>query len=114
MSKSSWWTDGVREKQKPIPDSVRTTPAKKDKKHWCKGKVGVPHVPELTLSHTAMSWAKPGEVCHWNSRVRYVNGEWVTLTEKGWWVCYHAIRCRTCGKYIQHSLSREECPLWQE
>ena len=76
--------------------------AKKDTRHWCKGKVGVPHQPEVNRQSYAGSWPCR-EPSAW-FKVQYHRRSY-----RPWW-CYHQIACRVCGKILAHQLDWRECP----
>lgn len=71
--------------------------ARKDTKRWCRGKEGREHQPEMVRHH---QHGHHDRDCHESS--------W---WKGGWW-CYHASRCRICGKYVDSSLPKEQCPTW--
>lgn len=64
-----------RDKNIPIGDErQRPIPGKKNKKKWCRGKVGVPHTPE------------PMKVDRW----------WAKGKKPDWW----ELVCTSCGKRL--------------
>ena len=88
-------------RDEPVPEEPRPQRARKDTKHWCKGKVGREHKPELIVHHAYSSIMMR---CH----------ELKWMTWSGQWSCRHAFKCTACGKYTKTWLTREECPTWQE
>jgi hypothetical protein len=99
VSKAKSWLEGYGEDQREnlIPEEPRPQRARKDTRHWCKGKVGREHTPELVVHHAYTSILMR---CH--------DSTWMPTR----WMCRHALRCTTCGKYTKTWLSREECPTW--
>jgi hypothetical protein len=94
---------------RPVEMEVPEPPAhlpgrrKTSRKKWCKGRVGVEHQTELGID-TRRAWAyKTGrpdlERCK-------PFGD-----TKGWfkckWKCLHVLRCKVCGKIVEHYV---ECP----
>lgn len=102
MSKAKSWLDGYGEDQRenPVPEESRPHRARKDRKRWCKGRVGREHTPELVVHHAYTSTMMQCHKTNW------------TWSDR--WLCRHAYRCTTCGKYTKTWLSREECPTWIE
>ncbi len=47
----------------PVPEKVHKYPGKKDKKKWCKGKVGVEH--EYEWKYIPWGWSGK-ELCEWD------------------------------------------------
>lgn len=75
--------------------------ARKDTRRWCRGKVGVEHVPEVTAGHWALSL---GRRCHRSE-------EWsLRLWPDRPWACVHQRSCASCGKVLVPTLPWRECP----
>lgn len=86
-------TDEAIKLQKP----TRTGGNKKDKKRWCRGKVGRDHSYELGLPNWASSHPYKEWTCDpWDTVVGYR------------WYCRHIMICTKCGR--QEDLPSEECP----
>lgn len=89
--------DEVRDAQ-PVEARHR---ARKNRRRWCRGKVGVEHVPETRLSrYAAYRRARTdGDVpeCY--------RAEW---WPSRWW-CNHERYCVNCGKIVVVSLN-DDCP----
>lgn len=72
--------------------------AKRDLDTWCKGKVGVPHEPQLTtdtpLGRLGQCGVAPGT--------------------KSSWVCVHSEVCSVCGRFLTRSwqMKKEQCPVY--
>ena len=83
---------------------VRRQRARKDRKRWCGGHVGREHTPETVVSH----WAKA-----WGGKCRIVKtrlaAPYGPPTVPNYVICYHAVRCSRCGKYLQNVV--DECPV---
>lgn len=94
--------------------------ARKDRRRWCRGKIGVEHAPEIKWSKFHTYWMARGRpdlaACHWV----------VTYTMQGlgadrhpvpadrhWWSCHHERVCTSCGKILNRSLSTS-CPDYTE
>lgn len=101
---SSWYG-----RRKDDPDARwnrrMSTPAKKDKRRWCRGKVGVEHVTEIVEDRWAGRGCRGYDIGKW---VRYDDRkEWV-IVDQGW-MCCHIEQCVNCGKKMRH-IPREQCP----
>ena len=69
----------------PLPsDEWRTVPGKKNRRKWCKGKLGAEHVLVVTRTR----WQRDAD-CHVGYRADL-------------WVCYHETCCSVCGRKIDH------------
>lgn len=86
-------SDESMKKQKP----ARTQANKKDKKKWCKGKVGREHDYHIGLP----TWAKSGPYKEWHC------DPWDTVTGLRWY-CRHVMICSKCGK--NKDLPSAQCP----
>lgn len=75
---------------------------RKDTKHWCKGKVGREHTPEVGLS----KWPYNRNICGTAADIY----SWDNGPFRNRWVCRHELVCTSCGKIIKHTLDRDECP----
>lgn len=107
MSKKNrnWEWYGDKPKDTAPPDQLRPTPSKKNTRRWCKGKVGREHTLATVIQPHPWDRSK---TCH-----KVPAGSWLSFYRDGW-VCYHIIRCTTCGKIMKHFVPREECPTWIE
>jgi hypothetical protein len=75
--------------------------SRKDKKRWCKGRVGRPHEPVIS------SDPKYGSACKiWNYGV--INKGKIEPHSR--YMCYHVIQCKNCGKILKWALTEGECP----
>jgi hypothetical protein len=91
-----------------IPETPPKTPAKKNTKRWCKGKVGVEHFPQVELSHYyAGSRTRMGKPTCYRSDQSWRGNKQV-------WLCSHCIRCANCRKILHEAWDMEpsQCPLW--
>jgi hypothetical protein len=99
------WYDAAEprrdERHARVPEPRIKHRARKDRRHWCKGKVGVPHRPVIRLGKYAAF------------RVRYVDrnpcyaATW--LRRSNYWICSHERACEVCGKILEATLG-ESCP----
>lgn len=86
------------------PDPAKRAPAKKDTRHFCKGKPGVEHVPAIVQDERAPGWLKAG--CGWRAdwRVRLRGYD-------AGWHCQHREICTGCGKILREGWDvGRECP----
>lgn len=98
--------DGWGDPDRKDPDSRLYKPrrpgARKDTRHWCKGKPNREHTPNIEFHpydsngrcHTSLSFwhqGRPGGHT---------------------WTCYHAVACSTCGKILERFFptSGTRCP----
>ena len=79
---------------------------KKNTKKWCKGKVGREHVLEITRSNYAFHLQ-----CNYPKWGVIKDGIVVPL---GRYVCWHQRSCQKCGKVIEWTIPKEECPDYKE
>jgi hypothetical protein len=78
-----------------IRDRVRPVRGRKNRRRWCRGKVGVEHELELTVWDIYLS--RGITECY-----RYQPGKRWTR-----WVCVEQERCTQCGKILRHTLGPE-------
>lgn len=78
----------------------------KDKRRWCKGKVGRPHEPAIRINrHMAMATGGRGRhPCSWS--VWFARGIHAGLH----WSCVHERHCTVCGKILEPWVAFEDCP----
>lgn len=83
------------------PDPPRVGHRRKDRRRWCKGRMGRHHItgePELS---------------HWGMMYRTRTGATVACYRAEWcariWLCQHQVRCAVCRKILRYSLETE-CP----
>ena len=88
-------TDDALKKQAPTNRSG----AKKDRKHWCKGKVGREHDYQLQERPNEPNWR--------DKRCQPLDGS----SRYDWWICKHALICQNCGR--QEDITKEQCPEWK-
>jgi hypothetical protein len=94
---------------------------KRRRRRWCKGVEGVEHTPVIRLipyiesarrypvqgRSGDVSMARHHATCRWaNWKVRRRGGV------DDWWVyvCGHRRVCATCGRVLNHSIPKQECP----
>ena len=81
------------------------SPGRKDKRKWCRGKVGVEHVVEVVFErHMRDLMVRMGvfPTCSY-SWFRRAGGSPT-------WRCYHVTICSECGKVLKHYMTSDECP----
>jgi hypothetical protein len=96
--------------------------ARKDRRHWCKGKVGVDHVPMIQTSKnsrwmlTKFGPDHPHTRCQWEGRHAwhriFGQKQWLA-TEEVFWFCRHERACANCGKILKSYGIGRECPDWK-
>jgi hypothetical protein len=88
----------VRDQRRLDPEHPPKPPGRKNRKDWCRGKVGVRHEFEIIVPSNAMQWP-----CR----------EWVYTTGTGrehrHWSCRHAWVCTHCGKHQNRRVTEDEC-----
>lgn len=118
MKRSDGWgfSPKLDEARVAAPEVPATQRAKKDRRRWCRGKVGVEHVHEPRYSKWAVYWAardNKAPKCEWKARGRYVKvagQRFRTFVPDGTfeWSCKHDDVCVNCGK-IFDQMGRK-CP----
>lgn len=73
----------------------------KPSRTWCKGKVGVAHVPVVVVPVNASR--RECDPTRYDHETRWGGYTW----EVG---CFHVEACETCGKHLRPFLARGECP----
>lgn len=73
---------------------------KKNTRKWCKGKVGIEHVPVIVLRDDQNRGYE--QRCH-------VGKTWWHYNDRNWW-CNHQRRCGVCTKILDYYLPSAECP----
>lgn len=110
-SKWEWGTPGARSQEVQAaagddPEPVKRPAGRKDTRHWCKGKPGVEHVPQLTL-HSPFPWKRGGPCCRWVASWSSRDGEYAAC-----WSCDHRETCSRCGKVLRDPIPAGECPAY--
>lgn len=99
---------GEIDTDEPVEVVVKRPPARKDTKHWCRGKVGREHTLAIEIPPNA-----------WRQDCRWVTN----IGDRPYWSCVHVEMCTACGKQLRHSygwlrdndargLRPEECPAY--
>jgi hypothetical protein len=93
--------------------------ARKDRRHWCKGKVGVEHVPVIQTSKNSRYMLNkygpdsPHTRCQWEVnhlwRLFRDGRRWVSGDEIHW-NCKHQRACANCGKILKRYGVGKDCP----
>jgi hypothetical protein len=98
--------DRKRQKAQPKSDEWRKPGTKKNTKRWCRGKVGIYHVPVLIEEDWYLSMG-------YRCEERVLAFPWMQIPNtKLRWFCIHQERCVACNKIIRHNLRIEECPSY--
>lgn len=88
----------AKERHTSDPDASWNRPrharARKNRRKWCRGKVGVPHTPVVVFD---VYW---GRECH---PLRW-------LDPVGWF-CGHIVQCEVCGKKLE-KVAHQDCPVY--
>ena len=101
----SSWDDPPR--RDDPPREVAPHRSRKNRRKWCRGKVGVRHV---LGQPTLKSWA---QAAYGRRVATYATCHWVKWSKAPYWICHHEIKCTTCGKIMQHWIPKTECPNYQ-
>lgn len=115
-SRRAWdWGPRLDEARVVAPEAPRTQRAKKDRKRWCRGKVGVEHQPELAVRKSAQYWKDRKDYdisCSWRENRHWEIGADGVRYWKGTgffaWSCCHEYRCANCGKIL--GMVGRKCP----
>jgi hypothetical protein len=117
-----WNTGPKRDEARVIAPETPPHRAKKDRRRWCKGKVGVEHVPVVqdsknwTFMVNKFGTDHPLVKCHWEPCHRwrmFSNGRrWVHTENDGIWSCHHERACANCGKILECFGVGRDCPQW--
>lgn len=97
MAKYSWDDPAPRDVRRTDPVHPPKPPSRKNKKLWCRGKVGVEHTPEIVIPENFWGKGNPRFVCGPSSW--RVSG----------WSCFHQFVCSGCGKHLSRQVTRDEC-----
>lgn len=74
-------------------ERTRRAPARKDKRRWCRGKVGVEHQPAIRKGD---NYTYARRVCEqWQPGKRWTR-----------WLCCEQEYCTACGKILRHARRR--------
>jgi hypothetical protein len=86
-----------------VQDTPRNSPRRKNTRRWCKGKVGVEHVPAIVF--------RP-----WYGRTCQAAQGWQLSLFKSEWMCEHREICQNCDKILREpwKLRKQDCPVWWE
>lgn len=97
---SKWDDEPRRDELRAHVRDVAPHRSRKDRRRWCRGKVGVEHVLDVRLNKytESLRYHDPG-------RPTCFRPEWWPTS---WW-CSHERYCTRCGKILVASLDRE-CP----
>lgn len=90
-----------RDERRTDPVHPPKPPGKKDRAKWCRGKVGVEHVPVVAIPPNA--WGDPTKRTCGPSSYFTMYREWTR------WSCRHVWMCTACGKHLPRRVTQEEC-----
>jgi hypothetical protein len=77
--------------------------SKKDRRNWCKGRVGISHEPVISDDPRGPYSATCGL---WTYGVTYRNN----VKQHSRYMCFHVIECKNCGRILKYMLTEQECP----
>lgn len=105
---SDW--DAPRDKAPLVDEVGKRVSQRKDRRRWCRGKVGVEHVPVIELEKGAASYRQHNPAlrqCRWD--LRYYGDTRLV------WTCAHVRLCATCRKVLTMSWELEAvaCPEYR-
>lgn len=109
-SKWEWGMPGPRSQEVQAaaaddPEPPKRAPARKDTRHYCKGKPGVEHVPHL-VRHP-LFWRRDDPGCRWQASWTTRDGGYAAC-----WACDHREECERCGKVLRDHIPAAECPAY--
>lgn len=119
------WETGLRidEARVMAPETPQVHRARKDRRHWCRGKAGLEHKPVYRISKNNLYWRTryPDDprygVCSWVQRVHWNrrDSRWDPIPDDWYYHCGHESGCSECGKILTNSwrLPKRECPSWK-
>lgn len=114
-TKSIWGTPPARSAEVHAaaavdPDPAKRAPSRKDTRHYCKGKAGREHTPEIVRTHDGFHQRQCGWVGRYDYRLLR-RGEDAAEVR---WLCTHEEHCSGCGKILRAwgSLDLTECPVY--
>lgn len=87
----------MRDRSNRAPRRVRYG-KKKDTVHWCRGRKGVPHQPQVVK----VPWSRSMDL-----KCQPIINE--PGAQVGWRHCWHQIECAVCGKFIK-DVDPADCP----
>lgn len=88
------------------PEESRASPARKNTRKWCRGKVGIPHQPTITMDKGWRSWMGTlvgSPKCRWWTSMWRGNKD---LDYR----CGHQRTCVACKKVLDHRVEPKFCP----
>lgn len=92
------------------PEEPTKRRARKDRRRWCRGKVGVEHVLVIQKSkndryvNSDCEWRCEH---HWSA---FLYGKRWVSTDEVFWHCRHQRACANCGKILEHYGVGPDCP----
>lgn len=100
---AKWYNvgDPVSTQRRTDPVHPPKPPGKKDKARWCRGRVGVEHVWEITVPPSIDTFIA-AQPCSERSYGLRRGKPWT------FWLCKHRVVCSECGK-IKRRATRAEC-----
>lgn len=118
-----WNTKPKLDEARALAPEVPKTRSRKDRRRWCRGKVGIEHQTTLVMNKWALYFRAKHDAdsyrwhayCGWYEKGHWVrvkgqrhndwvgNGEW-------YYSCKHDHRCKNCGKILGRLEDKVQCP----
>lgn len=112
-SKWEWGTPPSRSAERSqaaaedVRDPAKKAPARKDTRAWCRGKVGIEHIPVIVVDHSVPHFDRTDLRCKWRAY-----WDWKTEGAVVYWRCEHCEECINCGKVLRATVASRECPAY--
>lgn len=103
-----WDTKPKLDEAKAIAPDTPAHQSRKNRRKWCRGKVGVEHVTAIRVDKRYESRAQWWTL---NRGGRLVGCEYYRWSREPLWRCIHEVVCTNCGKIMRVHLGRD-CPDW--
>lgn len=88
------WDDERPHPAPPVEERIRPGRAKKDRRRWCRGKVGIEHTTAIRDKNPR--WRYNEQICGNPKHLRLFG-----------WICYEQEYCTECGKILRHTLGKD-------
>jgi hypothetical protein len=98
---SKWDSNELKPAWVDPPDPPRVGHARKDRRRWCRGRMGRHHV----INEPEISALGRSYLARTGATVACYRAEWYAQ----FWLCQHQVRCTACGKILRHGLG-DKCP----
>lgn len=88
--------DEIRGRPGPVfPERARPIRGRKDRRRWCRGKVGIEHQKAIRTNKFYLARDRTG--CY----------DWQPGERWSRWICVEQEYCTQCGKILRHTLGPE-------